>query len=205
MNKQVGKTAYRFDKYCSFKRWASYYHQISNVLELKPRSILEIGKGDGFLGDYIKKNTGIVYKSMDIAEDLEPDIIGSVDNIPLTNNSFDIVCAFEVLEHLPFEKFGKALEEIKRVSKKYVVLSLPHWGISLYLGIKLPLLKKLEIFIKFPFYRKHKFAGEHYWEIGKKGYPLRRIKGLIKQAGFKILKDYLVFEVPSHHYFILKK
>jgi len=201
---QLPKKFYFSEKYLSTKRWLSYWHQIKEVLNLAPQSVLEIGVGNKIVSNFIRiQNINI--KTIDVNLKLEPDFVGSVLDLPFKNNEFDVVLCAEVLEHLPFEKFRKALEEINRVSKKHVVLSLPHWGISLYFGIKLPLLKKLEIFIKLPFYKKHKFMGEHYWEIGKRGYPLRKIKGLIKQAGLEILKDYLVFEVPYHHYFILRK
>lgn len=51
----------------------------------------------------------------------------------------------------------------------------------------------------------HKFNGEHYWEIGKFGYPLSRIIKDIKIAGFNIKKTYRIFEVPYHRFFILEK
>ena len=51
----------------------------------------------------------------------------------------------------------------------------------------------------------NKFDGEHYWEIGKAGYPLSKIIKDIQRAGFKIEKTYSVFENPYHRVFILKK
>ncbi len=44
-------------------------------------------------------------------------------NIPITENSFDIVFACEVLEHI--DKPTDVLKEINRVSKKYVIISVP--------------------------------------------------------------------------------
>jgi len=51
----------------------------------------------------------------------------------------------------------------------------------------------------------NKFNGEHYWEIGKAGYPLNRIINEIQRAGFKIEETYRIFENPYHRFFILKK
>jgi len=51
----------------------------------------------------------------------------------------------------------------------------------------------------------HKFDGEHYWEIGKKGYSLSKITNNIQKAGFKIKETYRVFENPYNSFFILKK
>ena len=125
--------------------------------------------------------------------------------MPLSDDSFDVVLCAEVLEHLPFEDFKKGLSEIKRVSKRYCILSLPYWGLIFYVGLKLPLLKKLEIFIKFPFFKEPEYSKGHYWEIGRRGYFLKKIKRIIERSGLKILKDYINFESPYHHIFVLEK
>ncbi len=206
MNKQVDKNAYNFKKYCDIDRWSSYWHQVDEVLKMKPKTVLEIGAGDKVLANYLKINTDIYYECMDVAEDLSPDVIGSVDEMPLNNNSYDLVCAFEVLEHLPFEKFKKCLSELKRVSVKNVIISLPHWGRHFSIDIRLSYFKRLKYQYKlnlFPI--KHKFDGQHYWEIGKKGYSLRKIREAIKLGGFEIIRDYIVFESPYHHFFVLEK
>ncbi len=203
---QVNKSNYVFSKYCNIERWSSYWQQINEVLKIAPKNLLEIGVGDKVLAAYLKNNTGIEYKSMDIAEDLKPDYSGSIEKMPLAENTFDLVCAFEVLEHLPKDNFLKALQEMQRVSKKYVIISLPHWGRHFSLEIKLPLLKRIKLQYKFNLFSpKHVFNGQHYWEIGKKGSSLKNIKNIIKESKMKIIKDFVVFESPYHHFFILEK
>lgn len=202
--KQVDKDHYSTIKYGNLSRFASYYYQIKTVTELNPKNILEIGLGDKVFCDYIKSNTSIDYTSMDIAEDLKPDILSSVEKISLEDDLYDVVLCAEVLEHLPFEKFEICLDEMKRVTKRYVVISLPHFGPPVKFLLKIPFLPEVKFSFKIPFYRRHKFNGEHYWEIGKEGYPLSVIKSaLIKK--FKIIKEFVPFENQYHHFFILEK
>ncbi len=206
MQKQVDKEHYNFKKYCKLNRWVSYWNQINEIISLKPQTVLEIGPGDGVVSHYLQNNAGIDYTSVDIAADLHPDIVSSVDDLKIDDNSFDIACCFEVLEHLPFEKFDKSLQELGRVSKKYVIISLPHWGRNYALSIKIPGFKKIKLHKKIsPVPKKHKFDGEHYWEIGKKNYSVKLIRKKIKQAGFIIKKDYIDFDSPFHHFFVLEK
>lgn len=201
--KQVDKTNYNFQFYCGKDRWVSYYHQIDEILKLKPKNLLEIGSGDGILKNYIKNNTKIDYKNLDIAEDLDPDLIGSIENIPFPDNTFDVVCAFEVLEHLPFGKLNQCLSELNRVSKKDVLISIPHFGPPVKLNLKIPFLKEVKIVFKIPFYKKHYFNGQHYWEVGKRGYSDKKIKKIIKRY-FDIKNDFIPFENQYHHFYILK-
>lgn len=204
MSKQVEKKHYSFAQYSHKDRWNSYFNQLNETLALKPSSVLEIGVGDKVFGSFLKNNTSVEYTSVDVAEDLEPDIVGSVISLPFKENSFDVVCAFEVLEHLPYEDFDKAVSEISRVTSRYAAISLPHFGPRLQLFIKLPLISEVRLSWKIPYHQEHEFNGEHYWEIGKKGYSLWRIK---KDLGkyFKIIKDFVPFENQYHHFFVLER
>ena len=204
MQKQVDKTSYDFKKYSFPGRWVSYYYQINETLSLSPKNILEIGTGDGVYKDYITHNTNIEYKNLDIAEDLKPDVLGSVDSIPLPDNSFDLVVAFEILEHLPFDKFEKSLLEISRVSKESIILSLPHFGPPVKFLLKIPFLKEIKFAFKIPFQKEHKFDGQHYWEIGKKGYSVNKLRDMISKH-LTIKKDFVPFENQYHHFYILEK
>ncbi len=202
--KQVDKAHYAFEKYCYPDRWASYYYQIREIVQTNPRSVLEVGTGDGVVKQYIQHNTDIAYTNLDVAEDLKPDILGSVDAMPVPDESFDVVCAFEVLEHMPFELFEKNVLEMARVAKRYVLISLPHFGPPIKISFKVPFMREFVFAIKVPFPIQHIFNGEHYWEIGKRGYPLSKIKGILAKH-FVLEKDFVPFENQYHHFFVLRK
>lgn len=194
---------YRFHKYDDSARWMSYWHQIDEVLKLRPNTVLEIGVGNQTVADCLKKE-GLAVKTLDIDASLQPDIVGNVFEMSLEDSSFDVVLCAEILEHLPFEDFSKALAEIVRVSRKYVVLSLPHFGPALKLAFKIPFLSEQKLACKIPYHSKHQSGGPHFWEIGKKGYPLRKIKKVISRY-FKIKKEFVPWENQYHHFFILEK
>ena len=201
MNKDL-KSRYKFLQYNGKSRWMSYWHQINEVLSLKPKNVLEIGIGNKTVANYLKSQ-GVEVITFDKDEKLKPEVVGDVLEIPFGNNSFDVILCAEVLEHLFFNDFENALYELKRVSKKYVVLSLPHFGHSITLSIKIPLIKEKRLAIRIPHPIAHKL-GEHYWEVGKRGYSLSKIKKILKKY-FKIKKDYIPFENQYHHFFILEK
>lgn len=202
--KQVDKEAYRFERYSHPGRWASYFYQIREVLRLNPKSVLEVGSGDGVVKNYLRENTGVEYTSIDVAGDLHPDVVGSVTALPFADASYDVVCAFEVLEHLPFEDFEKALTELSRVAQSAVVLSLPHFGPSVKFLLKVPFLHELSFAFKVSFARKHTFNGQHYWEIGKRGYPVKRIREVLQKYG-EVTEDFVPFENQYHHFFVVNK
>lgn len=185
-------------------RWVSYWYQIREILNFNPRKILVIGKGNGLVSDYFKLY-GAEAITLDINGSLKPDVVSSVLNMPFSDNFFDVVLCAQVLEHLPYEDFSKALEKINRVAKIGAVISLPHFGPVIKFCLKIPLLPPFRFMVKLPYPKKHVFKGEHYWEIGKRGYSFKKIKAEIKKSGFSIEKDYIVFENPLHHFFVLKK
>lgn len=201
---QVAREHYAFDRYVQRDRWASYYYQLQEILALRPTSVLEVGVGGSVLRSQLATCGHISYIGVDSAADVQPDVVADVTALPFPDSSVDVVCAFEVLEHLPFDSFDVALSELSRVSKGAVILSLPHFGPPVQLLLKLPLLPEIRISYKIPIPLRHKWNGEHYWEIGKKGYPLSLIRLHLAQF-FEIRKDFIPFEHQYHHFFVLQK
>ena len=191
--------------YVHVDRWASYWHQIKAVKVLEPKTILEVGVGNHIVYDYFK-NRGFAITSLDIDPLTKPDVLGSVEKIPFEDGRFDVVLCAEVLEHLQFEQFQANLKELARVSKKHVILTLPHWGRHFSFDVRLPLVKRIRGQFKISFPSKKQHADSpHVWEIGKKGTSLDIVRRAIVGVGFSIEKDYVLFEMPYHHLFVLKK
>lgn len=201
---QVDKKAYYFSTYSTVDRWVSYYYQLQFVLECLPKTILEIGVGDKVFGSYIKQNTDIKYTSLDYDQSVKPDVVADVLALPFKNNEFDLICIFEVLEHIQYNQFENALKELSRVSKKDVIISLPHFGPPIKFSFKIPFLPEIKLSYKIPFFKKHIFNGQHYWEIGKKGYSKRTIRNMLSKY-FYIKKEFIPFENQYHHFYILQK
>jgi len=201
---QVHKNGYHFSAYSGVSRFASYARQIQEILALRPERVLEVGIGEKVVGQYLGTNTAVEYTSADFAEDLSPDVVADVRKLPFGAEQFDVVCAFEVLEHVPFEDFHTALGELARVSKKHVLISLPHFGPSIKFLLKLPFVPELRFASKIPFQRAHEFNGQHHWEIGKRGFSLSRIRTIL-QKYFTIRKEFVPFENQYHHFFVLQK
>jgi len=206
MKPQVESNHYFNKSYDTKERFISYWHQINEIINLNPKTVLEIGIGNGFVSKYLKERKVNVI-TLDIDKRLNPDVVGSVLNMPFSDKSFDVVACYEVLEHLPFKNFPKALSEIFRVSKSYAILSLPDASRVYRVYIHIPKIRIFKKLIPLPKLKPsvHKFDGEHYWEIGKVGYPLSKIINEIRKAGFKVEKTYRVFENPYHRFFILRK
>ncbi len=200
---QVDKHAYQFERYVGIDRWASYHYQLREIFAQKPTSVLEIGVGDRVVGNVLKEH-GIAYTSADVAEDLSPDVVADVTALPFEDATFDVVCAFEVLEHLPFEKFDRALAELARVSRRAVLLSLPHYGPSIRLECKIPFIPRIRFAWKVPHPIEYTFNGQHYWEIGKREYPVSRIRASLARIG-ELTNEFMPFENQYHHFFVIEK
>ncbi|MGA2967578.1 MAG: class I SAM-dependent methyltransferase [Candidatus Levyibacteriota bacterium] len=114
----------------------NFFRNLVNLTKAKTvDSILDVGCGEGFTLNRLrekgigKKLEGLEYSKDAIALGREtyPDIKisqGSIYKLPYKDNAFDLVLCTEVLEHL--DKPQDALKELVRVSKKYLVISVPN-------------------------------------------------------------------------------
>jgi len=190
-------------KYESEERWTSYYVQVDNVLRFKPSSCLEVGVGNGIVSETLRRQ-GVLVTTLDVDPALHPDKVGSVERIPAEDSSYDIVLCAEVLEHLPFEQFERCVSEIARVARIGAVISLPHWGYTIRVILDLPGIVHFRRALKSPFTKTHDAGGEHYWEIGKRGYPPVRVRKVLEKY-FDIEREWLSPWMPYHRFYRLCK
>lgn len=192
--------------YDSKRRFASYWHQIREVLQHSPESVLEVGVGSGFVSKYLRDH-GVTLTTIDIESDLGADLVGDARDLPFGDKSFDVVTAYEVLEHMPFGDSLIALREMKRVARDVVIISVPDATRSACIQFPIPGIMHVRMMVTIPrlFPKKHvRTKSGHEWEIGKKGYKLSFVKSEIARQGFEIEKTYRVFENSYHRFFILK-
>ena len=114
----------------------NFFKNLVNLTKAKTvDSILDVGCGEGFTLNRLKENgigkklEGLEYlqAAIDLGKKTYPDIKitkGNIYELPYRDNEFDLVLCTEVLEHL--EEPEKALKELVRVSRKYLVISVPN-------------------------------------------------------------------------------
>jgi hypothetical protein len=186
------------------------YNQVDDITKLIKKykiiepKILIIGVGDDLLKIMLKNKFGFVVKTMDIDPNLEPDYVSSVDNLQnKVLEKFNIVVCAHVLEHLPYKYFNNSLSQIKAISDySLIYLPIAKFGLSLGIGIY-PLFFKKMNFVPTWFFKKHKFDGQHYWEIGVRGYSLNKIRKELEKY-FYIEKEYNPDNWLYSYNFILK-
>ncbi len=102
---------------------------------LAPESFLDAGCGEGFVSNLlVERFPGLEVSAFDfnpssvgLAQQRNPGVdcrVASIYEVPWDDTSFDAVGCFEVLEHL--HEPTDALHELARVSRKHLVLSVPH-------------------------------------------------------------------------------
>jgi len=201
---QVEPSHYKSQDYETKRRFASYWHQINETRLLSPESVLEVGVGNGFVSEYLRR-MGVDITTLDFDERLDPDVVGSVLDLPFEKDSFQVVACFEVLEHLPYEQFIPALKELRRAAQERVIISVPDAKKVYRVEVHLRHVFEKRWLIPRPWGRgEHKFDGQHYWEIGKADFPLHRVVNDIERANFEIEKTYRVFENPYHRFFVMR-
>jgi len=120
------------------QRWL-IQHFLDRVTQLAvrvgPLSVLDAGCGEGFVYNHLaaRLGRGVRYSGLDLSREAlcvgrargsRASLLGgSVMDIPFSGGSFDLVVCTEVLEHL--SRPAQALDELCRVSRRFVLLSVP--------------------------------------------------------------------------------
>jgi hypothetical protein len=188
---QLDASTYHRRRYLSLLRTITHWHQANEVAQSTPDAghVLEIGPGSGHT-TWLVRNWGYRVTTLDFDRAVRPDVVGDVVRLPFDNRSFDCVLAAEVLEHIPFDELGRALGELRRVSRNSVIVTLP----APFLGVSalwnLPRREPKGVYLGVPFVIEHRWDGEHYWELGKRGYGIRKVKRTIARSGLRLIKAF---------------
>ncbi len=222
MDQRVMDRLYGYALNLREERFLSYFYQLKEVLALprsRCQSILEIGRGLGVF-QALAKNFQYKVTALDLDRKTAPDVLADIRKLPFKENSFDMVCAFEVLEHLPYDQFRVVIEGMAKCARNYLFLSLParvndvFWqvrfrGLQRFLksfSFEMQIFKTLPLRSKDidvnPLTAREDRHNPHYWEVNRRSYPKQRIWTDLRECGLEILKE---FHNPhySFHYFIL--
>jgi 2-polyprenyl-3-methyl-5-hydroxy-6-metoxy-1,4-benzoquinol methylase len=201
---QVVPSHYDFERYDDAERWMSYWHQLRVVLAVRPRTVLEIGPGSGVFRRYLE-HAGVVVKTVDIDASRGVDHVADLRQLDTAlpdGVTFDAVCAFQVLEHLPLDDFETCLAQLARRARPHVFLSLPYRGLRIRLSFwwgdhRFTAGHKLML----PW--RHKPIPEHHWELG---YPLtaRKITRRIARH-LDVVSRGFIPENPYHYLWQLRR
>jgi len=96
------------------------------------KSLLDVGCGNGVFLNYINnlnrqvRLVGLERSETALSYVKTEKIQANIEQIPIPDQSFDCVTCLEVIEHLPVNIYEKALNELARVSNKYIIISVPY-------------------------------------------------------------------------------
>jgi SAM-dependent methyltransferase len=107
--------------------------RIRQTLEMLPsnvQTVLDAGCGDG------RVSSGLIGRSQVIQLDISHSalrrgtnrdgVAGVLTAMPFCDETFDLVLACEVIEHIPPNLLPEVLREIQRVARKYVLITVPY-------------------------------------------------------------------------------
>lgn len=174
------------------------------------KTILIVGPGQG-LDTAVLRWRGYEVTTFDIDETFEPDVIGSVHDLSAFGDAqFDVVIASHVIEHVAVPYLDSAISELARVAR-HALIYLPVYGRKIQFRF-LPGFRDLDfsfIFDAFNYFHKpdglraRYNAGQHFWEVGMRGF---RVKDILRRFAphFEVLRRYRNPDWPLSYNFVLR-
>ena len=93
------------------------------------RTILDVGCGDGALTVRLAEEwdvTGADMSAVALEHVKTAAVQASATDLPFADGSFDLVLSSEMLEHLSPGDYGRAISEMSRVTRRYLLLTVPY-------------------------------------------------------------------------------
>ena len=133
------KFFWEHDRYCGLETERINY--TASWIPLDTISIIDVGCGNGILVNNLKTShlvVGVDRSFSAIMYVKRNPCQAVVFDLPFADQSFDVGIGTEVLEHLPIKVFKKSLSEICRVSRKYILITVPNKENLIYGHVECP-------------------------------------------------------------------
>jgi 2-polyprenyl-3-methyl-5-hydroxy-6-metoxy-1,4-benzoquinol methylase len=181
--------------------WMYYWHQLEYIRKYASLDdkILEIGVGSGFTSSYLKSK-GYNVTTIDIDKEKKPDIVASIIDYKF-DEKYDIVLAFEVFEHIPYDDFKLVLENLSKICTNFLIVSLPrNRKVRFIISVDFKIFKIKDLC--FSTRRNKIITKNHFWEIEFNGYSKKSVVKDFKKNRFNKVEEkkyltlnFFVFEV----------
>jgi ubiquinone/menaquinone biosynthesis C-methylase UbiE len=103
--------------------------QAADWLPGEVRSVLDVGCGNGVftnLEEPSRFKVGIDLSKIALVNVVAPHLPADAVRLPFADNAFDAIVCMEMLEHLPEAIYQSTLSELLRVSRSYVLITVPY-------------------------------------------------------------------------------
>ncbi|MFO7660226.1 MAG: class I SAM-dependent methyltransferase [Candidatus Cloacimonadaceae bacterium] len=127
-----------FDRFSQSGTWIDYdtdkeikkkANRISELIPAEVKTILDVGCGNGIITNLLAEKWDVtgLDSSREALEHVKAEkVLSSATELPFDDNSFDLVMSSEMLEHLNDSYLAKAIAEIIRVDRKYILITVPN-------------------------------------------------------------------------------
>lgn len=186
-------------KNLDFLDWCRYFYIIKEIINFRPKRILDIGSGSGIIKNCLEPMVD-EYKVMDINAKLKPDYLNDIRNFKSElKEKFDCLIVADILEHIPFKDFKVALLNLFAYLKKNgeALITIPH-RVDYFLWMtptNIPHVFRMPTRFLSPatiyryFLKKTWIDFYHLWEIGDGKVKQSEVEKTMKSVGFTIKKS----------------
>ena len=144
-----------FDQYQRYRVVADIVERLRPLVgEKRKLRILDVGGRTANLRAFLPKDD-VMLVDME-ASDAEGLVLGDGSRLPFASESFDAVCAFDTLEHVPRDRREAFVDECWRVTKSWVLLAGPYDSVRVRKGERL-----LHRFLSDKLKVEHRYLKEH--------------------------------------------
>lgn len=107
---------------------------MADKIPIDARTLIDVGCGNGLFLEHLnsmqerrfERLCGTDRSMAALACVQAEKVLASVELLPFLEHEFDIVSCMEVLEHLPQKTYISSLDEISRIARRYILISVPY-------------------------------------------------------------------------------